>query len=252
MVIDHVLVSVPALQVAIDDFTRAGFKVYPGTAKGRAYNAMVYLADGTFIELVDVSTFPRILSWLHKYNITRLFGAMGKRVGAYAATQKRILDLALYAPDIQAAHLLIKQSVPVSGLYRFKRVAANGVRLTWQLFAPYDVNVPFVMSDYSPARLPDDAACVHANGIQGIARVRYRVPGVADISSRKCIAAWSTLLGVSPQPQDNGDVLFMLPTCALFVTAGVDEGIVVYCDHVTPEMVRLGRYGVMVQLRVAR
>lgn len=244
MVIDHVLVSVPALQAAIDDFTRAGFKVYPGTVKGRAYNAMVYLADGTFIELVDVSTFPRILSWLHKHNITRLFGAMGRRVGAYATSQKRILDLALYAPDIHAAHLSIKQSVPVSGLYPFKRVAANGVRLSWQLFAPYDVNVPFVMSDYAPARLPDAAACVHANGIQGIARVRYCV---GNSLSPQCLAAWSTMLGVLPQAQDNGDVLFALPACTLSVTAEGEDGIDLYCDRVTPAMLRLAQYGVHVR-----
>jgi hypothetical protein len=243
MQIDHVLVSVSGLASAVEDFTRAGFKVYYGAAKDHAYNAMVYLEDGTFIELVDVSAFPRWIALLHKWHLTRLFGGMGKRVGKYATVQRHILDIALHAPDISLARQRLKETIPVSKCYNLKRVNADGLRLTWQLFAPVNVDLPFVMSAYHPQRLPQPDAAVHDNGVHGIAQVHYCVNAL----SPAYVAALSNMLQEQVR-QEGGDVVVDLPSgCQLRLSSGGQDRIVLLAGNVTPEMQLLARYGVEIK-----
>ncbi len=241
MLIDHILVSVPALGLAVDDFTRAGFRVYYGTAQDKAYNAMVYFEDGTFIELVDTSAFPRILSLLHQVGITRLFGAMATRAGHYACNKKRILDIALHAPDIQAEHSRLKQCMRVSKIHALKRLDMNATRLSWQLFAPKDIDLPFVMSVYHPARLPEAHACKHANGIRGIYQIVYRV---AQSHAASYLGRLATMLQRSPDRQGNGDALFSLHSYTLLVSPHQEEALVLQAVNDVFDGRHLAKYGV--------
>jgi hypothetical protein len=243
MQIDHVLIAVSGLAAAVEDFSRAGFKVYYGTRADKAYNAMVYFKDGTFIELVDVARFPKFIGWLHALKLTRLFGVMGERVARYATCGQPILDIGLHTPAIALDWQRLQLTMPVSRRYNLKRIDVNGTRLTWQLFAPKDVLLPFVMSAYHPSRLPAPDAVLHPNGVIGLHQVRY---GIERVASAAYVGALSAMLDVAPEQGDEDDVVFMLPEYSLVISATRASHVVLRGSDALAVEHTLNRYGISV------
>ena len=58
--LDHVVISVSNLEEAMEDYRRLGFNVLPGGehASGTTHNALVVLADGTYLELMALTGRP--------------------------------------------------------------------------------------------------------------------------------------------------------------------------------------------------
>ncbi len=170
--LDHILIRVDNLENSVDDFRKAGFRVYFGASPEKAYNAMIYFQDNSFIELVDTSKFPLVLTFLAKIKITNLLGASYKRVGKYALSKNTFLDYAVYSQDIEGDYNRIKKEA--SKLYHLKRRDVLGRWVKWKLFALKDINLPFVMSDYFPCKYPENNACNHDNATLGIYKVSIR------------------------------------------------------------------------------
>ncbi|BDS09323.1 VOC family protein [Aureispira anguillae] len=167
--LDHVLIRVDDLEACVNVFRRAGFKVYYGTQMENAYNAMIYFQDQSFIELVDTTKFPFLLKLLAKSKLLYVLGNFYRRIGAYALSNDLFLDYSIYAKDIEKQHERVKKKV--SKLYHLKRKDVFGALLQWKLFVPSSSQLPFVMSDYKPHKLPEKNATEHKNKALGIRQV---------------------------------------------------------------------------------
>lgn len=130
------------------------------------YNAMIYFEDKSFIELIDINKFPRILVFLAKTRIINLFGAFYKRIGRYTLSKDTFVDYAIYNSDIEKYHEEVKSQV--SRLHHLNRTDSLGRDLKWKLFVFKKMHLPIVMSNYTPCKYPEENAYNHPNNVLGI------------------------------------------------------------------------------------
>lgn len=173
--IDHMVIVLPNLQSAIAHAQEAGFTVEAGGthADGITHNALIGLADGTYIELISPTAWPT-----HQHH--RWFGRLDHGGG--------LIDMCLLSDNLEADTRLMRErerlySAPLAG----GRSRLDGVRLQWKgSFPPGEVGVtgwPFLIEDVTPRilRVPQSPMQVsHPNGARGIAEV---VVLVKDISA---------------------------------------------------------------------
>jgi len=174
MHLDHILVRVDSLDEAINDFEKAGFRVCLGRAGKKQYNALIYFKDGPYLELLAPSTFPWFLSLLHVTRFSFLLGYFGARVAHYLGVKKRILDWAIGVGDARAYRAELACKGDFSRVRAMSKINCEGVRVSWELFAPKSFDVPFLISDYTPFVVPHPLFCEHSNGITSIRRLCYR------------------------------------------------------------------------------
>lgn len=170
MKLDHLLIAAPELAAAKAAFERLGFSVVYGGRANRSLNALIFLRDGTLIELIGQDRFPSIVSAFRKVGVTRLFGLMIDRIAAFPSVPPGLFNCSLYSSDLRATYLRLSASgIAVGKPRRLKRRRDDNVPLSWELLgtAPYDL--PFIIGDYHPSRLSDERNLVHANGATGIA-----------------------------------------------------------------------------------
>ena len=165
MKLDHVLIRVANLNQAIMDFKTMGFNTYPGNSKKHCHHAMIYFSDETFIELVDPTKFPYLYRWLAKLGLLSKLGPLFKRFGKYATTNNLFIDYALLADPFEEFYESVTNK---SKILTMRRKNHLGQKLTWKLFAFKELELPFVMSEYLPERLPEPFADEHPNGVKGI------------------------------------------------------------------------------------
>ena len=85
-----------------------------------------------------------------------------------------IMDFACIVEDIEA----YKKGIAyhrVGPAYAFSRMRPDGVELSWKLAFPKDLELPFMMSPYSPPQTPPKAMTQHANGALGIRQLDIAV-----------------------------------------------------------------------------
>lgn len=63
----------------------------------------------------------------------------------------------------------------VGPAYAFSRLRPDGVELSWKLAFPQDLELPFMMSPYSPPQTPPKTMTQHANGALGIRQLDISV-----------------------------------------------------------------------------
>lgn len=163
--LDHLVILVPDLATAITGYTALGFTVVPGGthADGATHNALVVLADGSYLELIAF-----------------LRDAPQHRWGGHAARgHSGFIDFALLPlPDVgsvvaaAAARGLAYQGPSDGG-----RLRPDGERLAWQIGTPPSAALPFLCGDVTPRalRVPEGLVRQHANGVTGIAALTVAV-----------------------------------------------------------------------------
>ncbi len=151
MTLDHILINVNNLANAVSDFENLGFNVYYGTRKKNCHHAMIYFQDGSFLELVDQTKFPKLITFLAKKGVLEQFGILFKRFTHYCISNESFLDFAIKPDEIHSFH---QQSRNKSKLMKMKRKNHLNKTIRWKLFAFNSLDLPFVMSDYWPNRLP--------------------------------------------------------------------------------------------------
>lgn len=165
--IDHLIVRVDDLHAGVKEFTDAGFAVFYGVRKEKAYNALIYLQDHSFLELVDMKAAPGFAKTLVKLGVIRLISTAFDRLGHYLFKDERLLDYVIYSADIDTSQARFgKHSTKV--LRIGKRKKPNGTVVRWRMFFPNDFDLPFVMTDYTPEKISADETDVHPNGITGL------------------------------------------------------------------------------------
>ncbi len=177
MKIDHILLRVDNLENAINDFRNIGFKVYLGNNKKNCHHAMIYFEDGSFLELIDQSKFPRIFKFLARIKILNLFGIIFKRFASYCVSKERFLDLAVLSDDIDSFYEKAENKSKLINMTRKNHLNQN---INWKLFAFDKMHLPFVMSEYKPNRFPENDAYIHKNGVLGIKQIDIEAPNYND------------------------------------------------------------------------
>lgn len=181
MKFDHVLIRVDNLRETVSEFQEMGFNVYYGNSKKKCHHAMIYFENGSFIEFIDQSVFPGILKFFAKSKILDFFGPFFQRVSIYTLSHKRFLDYSLYSPTIKQLYKQIKSKTRVSKLMNLKRTNHLKKKIQWQLFVLNDIEMPFIMSDYTPKKLPEPNSFHHHNGVKGISRIQITSKSVDNL-----------------------------------------------------------------------
>lgn len=198
--IGHVLIQVDHLEIAIRQYRQMGFQVVPGGLPGKTHNALIYLKDGSFLELFSTN---------HGKIMNKLLGFMVKLVGLFDYSYSR--RLTLYLPGHEGLRDYALDSVPVAqyqtniekiranGLTISKprsksRVNQHGICLQWTLSIPDSPSLPFLMSEYQPTMKIEEKEVAHSNGVLGIHELQ-----IATSQWEKTYREYSLLLGAEPE-----------------------------------------------------
>lgn len=176
MRLDHILIRVDNLEKAMTDFREMGFNIYPGNAGKKCHHAMIYFQDESFIELIDPSKFPASLTFLSKVGVLNLFGPFFRRITHYVTSGEQFLDYSVHTATIEEMYRCTKPNNKKLRMHQLKRVNHSGTKIGWKLVVSENMELPFIMSDYSPAKLPVKEAAIHPNGITGISELTIEVP----------------------------------------------------------------------------
>lgn len=182
--IDHVVILVPDLDQAVQQYTALGFTVTPGGKHARfTHNALIPFHDGSYLELIAF------------YEEPSGEGDETHRWHKYLATGGGLIDFALGDPNVNA---LIADAdtrgVKLGGPHPGQRARPDGQQLSWQSAMAEGDNVgalPFVIEDVSDRglRVPTEAAD-HDNMVRGI---RSLVVAVRDVDA--AVQRYNALLG---------------------------------------------------------
>jgi catechol 2,3-dioxygenase-like lactoylglutathione lyase family enzyme len=218
MRLDHVVILVPDLARAAQDYIARGFTVTPGGehTHGNTHNALVCFADGAYLELLAFKTPERTE---HRWDRYRDFPG--------------VIDYCLGYDSVESAVNVVN----ARGLsYRYAgesgRVRPDGMQLRWRSGAPSNQNrgLPFMIDDMTPRewRVPSGAARQHANGAIGIAQLEV---WVSDLTQAR--TDFTVLVGAAGR-EENGTLLFDVNGVALRVVEPASD---------TPEAQRLNARG---------
>lgn len=167
--VDHVLIAVPDLDAAKAEYEKYGFTVVYGGTEKKALNALIFLKDGTLIELIGKDRFPKYYSLLSGIGITRLPGLMKDRIAKFRKAPDGLFNYCLYARDLDSTYAHIKKSgIKCSRPVQLKRKREDGITTKWSLVGTKPYDLPFFINDYTPPRLSDSSLTEHVNGASGI------------------------------------------------------------------------------------
>ena len=177
----HVLIKVSDLKKAVADFEQLGFTVTMGGLPDKAHNALIYLNDGSFIELysVPLGSFEKGVNYLLKL-MKNLGNISASRYLNYLSSSEGMNDYALDNTEQINFEELIKNlkevDLPMSKPLNKKRKDSQNVTRKWQLSFPKDSRLPFFMGKYSPEIIVSAEQKTHHNNVTGIHEIKITVP----------------------------------------------------------------------------
>src|SRR5262245_7646198 len=179
--IDHILIAVDDLELASEVYAKLGFQVLPGgkhPAMG-THNALVPLADGTYLELIGVFDMD-----LAKEQSPHIVAALQQ--------ENRLATFALASDDLDADVAAIRaRGLEIGDVKEGERVRPDGERVVWRRAVPADPNLPFVIQDVTPHALRIPAPTF---GIGQTLHINDVNIGVIDVP--KSSALYDKLLGI--------------------------------------------------------
>jgi hypothetical protein len=186
--IDHIVILVYDLELAMADYTDLGFTVLPGGehADGATRNALIVFAepnqaDSSYLELI---AFKR--------------EAPDHRWWRHTRSGEGLIDFALL-PDAIAADIAAadEQGLAFEGPISSGRRRPDGQELAWHMGFPPTSDLPFLCADVTPRerRVPGGVEMQHANAAVGIADLTVAVTDLAV-----SVAHYRALPGVTPLP----------------------------------------------------
>jgi hypothetical protein len=185
---DHFIILTSNLEAAMQTYRRLGFGVRPGgehPAMG-SRNALIAIADGTYIELVGFKDTALAVKSYWRAGVERL--RIGEGFGGYVLASN---DLAADVAQIKRRALVYDEPKPGS------RVRPDGQRVEWQMSmfngSPIGL-LPFLIQDVTPHILRIEPP---TDGIGRRARVKVAV--IAVNVGRQAKQAYSLLLDRQPE-----------------------------------------------------
>ena len=177
--LDHVVIAVNDLALAIEDYRALGFNVVVGGRHpGRtSHNALIVFDDGAYLELIAWTEPGPTDRW---YNVLREYG-------------EGLMDFALIPGDVAGAIDAAKaRGLALAGPLDGGRVRPDGREIRWQTARQPTFDLPFLCADVTPRelRVPGGEARRHPNGATGVASL---VVAVNDMG--KSLRDYAALLG---------------------------------------------------------
>lgn len=226
--LDHAVIFVDDVDEAMHQYAANGFTVSMGGihAGGLTHNALIPFADGTYVELLGFtwsSAFQDLLEALTT-------GAMAARLEGSTALDRRFLprggsgpglaDFAVSCDNLDAVITAAGgEGLVIDGPFPGSRRKPDGTEISWNLAMPRDSILPFLIEDVTDRqrRVQPVEVSHHANGVTGIAEVRYRVnePGLESFTKL------AKALGVSVRPDSHSAILH-LPVGQVSLRVGVE------------------------------
>jgi hypothetical protein len=188
MLLDHLVIAVHDLDIAMADYRTLGFTVLSGGVhRNRAtHNALVCFQDGTYLELLaptgetplpGIIDFSRILAqgeWLMGYALN---------LGDLEGTRERLTQGGLAIGEVMPG----------------ERQRPDGTVIRWKLALIEDGFAPFLIQDVTPRsfRVPTEGAAVeHANGVTGLRKMIFKMEAPTASARRLSTIA----LHIEPSP----------------------------------------------------
>lgn len=175
--LDHVVVVVPSLIGAIEQYQSLGFTVSPGGDNGPTHNALISFEDGCYIELISMRS--KLLRGMFKFfyqtKLINLFKPLTSqlkfRLMCWFGGPNGIRDWCIRQTQLEPLpEVLSCNNIRMSKVEKFSRSKPNLDLAEWLLAAPLDQRLPFLIEDITDvgARIPAGDACLHGNGCRGI------------------------------------------------------------------------------------
>ncbi len=195
---DHFIILVNELEAAMQTYRRLGFDVRAGGEHPSfgSHNALIALADGTYIELVAFKDAALAAKTFWRTGVERL--RVGEGFGGYALASNDITN------DVaQLRQRSLNFDEPQAG----SRVRPDGQRVAWHtaMFGGSPVStLPFLIQDATPHELRTEPP---KEGMGSRARVTEVIIAVKDLDQTR--DNYRTLLGIEPKYVHNAasDVL---------------------------------------------
>lgn len=185
MHLDHIVIYVPDLERAMQNYTARGFTVSAGGQHARTENALIIFADGTYLELLALQKNVRrpLIRLAVKLGLIER-SAAGKtdmywRLLRWITRGTGIVDWCVAAPEISATLQGWKtEDRAIIPPQYFDRTRPDGKVAKWYLGAPKTFDLPFLIEDISDRdiRVPPASDDTHPNGATGIAEITLSVP----------------------------------------------------------------------------
>lgn len=187
--IDHLVIVVTDLEKAAKDYERIGFTVVPG---GRhpvgSHNALISLADGSYIE---------IIAFYREAFDHRWWGPLLKG--------ERLVDYCMQTDDLRGDTQKLRDAgVAINDPVPWSRTRPDGYELKWLLSLATGSHrgvAPFLIQDITPReeRIPEQRD--HGNGVTGIHKLTVVT---AEIST---LERWyKAVLGMPGRPIEDEDL----------------------------------------------
>ena len=199
--IDHAVIFVEDLNDARADFERVGFQVTPGGthAGGLTKNALIPLADGTYLELLAFNIPEAHRDLPHAEALMAISGTtpMDHRFLPRGAQGEGFRDLALATVGLRdVVDSARAAGFEIDGPVPGRRVRPDGKEVSWELAFPQDPDLPFLVEDVTDRglRVPSGDATRHPNGVTGIGEVVVQVNQLGQTVKR-----YGELLGLDAQ-----------------------------------------------------
>lgn len=183
---DHAIITVDHLDSAMASYQSLGFSVYYGGrhANGTTHNALISLADGSYLELIAKTGDPAVETSAADF---ASFFARGEGIAGYALFANQLAD---------EVENMRGRGLRVGALREGQRTRPDGELLRWQIAAVEESITPLLIEDFTPRimRVMDlPERLEHANGVSGISSIRFLVN---DLPAG--ITHYKALLGVIP------------------------------------------------------
>ena len=236
--IGHVLIQVPHLDTAIRQYREMGFQVVPGGVPGKTHNALIYLKDGSFLELFSTNH-GIVINILLRFMV-KIIGlknpSYSSRLARYLPGQEGLKDYALdsvpgaqYQENIDK---LLKNGLKLSKPRPKSRTDHHGIKLNWTLCCPESIRLPFLMSEYHPSPIIEIQDTSHANGADAIQEIM-----ISTSEWNKAYKEYTLLLGIEPSVtlgKNGRSCLFPVQKASINLVENHKDGIdhiILSCNH---------------------
>ncbi len=187
----HIMYMVSDLKKSVEEWRNKGFTVEYGS-KGK-HNALIFFSEGPYIELADVNSMNGLFCFI--------LNVMGGQPFVKRVKQKEILDkdkgvfcIEKDPGDLEKEIAFLKQKGEGGFYFKHgKRKDLQGRLLTWKLFFPNNLGLPFLMTYFDNGENPKPENYVHPNGVRRIKKLTYAtneksIAVLKELLDDECIA----------------------------------------------------------------
>lgn len=212
--LDHIVILVYDLAVAMADYTALGFVVTPGGdhTDGATHNALVVFDDGVYLEIIAFKCEMPDHQWWR-----------------FVAAGEGFVDFALMPEAIGTAVANARQrGLEMRGPIPGGRLRLDNQKIRWHLGVPALPGTPFLCADVTPRalRVPEGDIRRHPNGVTGVAQVK-----VAVRDREASAVVYQQLLGIEPNILPSGSQFGLGDATLLLVDPAVDEAAAAYLER---------------------